>query len=334
MKQFLPMLLASALLAVPLLPAVGANLRPMTTLQGEIVHLSDLFDDAGPDASRVLGPAPAPGGRIVVEAPQLAAIARRFAVSWQPVTPSDRIVLDRPGRLLPREDMLAALRQALAGVGAPSGEIETPGFVSPLVSVAGHPQAAFEQLDYDAASGRFTGLLAITGDAMAMQRMRVSGTLQEMIELPVLTRRLLPGAVIQPGDLQIARIRAGLARGEVAHTASQAVGLALRHITPAGQPLALAGLVRPPTVFKGARVTIMLQAAGLSLSAQGQALENGSIGERIPVLNPSSRAVVEADVTGPDQVRVVADATALAEARPARPGTAFAASGFTGRILQ
>ncbi len=56
----------------------AASVKPVTTLHAQVVRLSDLFADAGSDANRVLGPGPAPGGRIVVEAPQLVYIARRF----------------------------------------------------------------------------------------------------------------------------------------------------------------------------------------------------------------------------------------------------------------
>ena len=45
-----------------------------------------------------------------------------------------------------------------------------------------------------------------------------------------------------------------------------------------------------------------------ALTAQGQAMETGAIGERIRVLNPVSRAVVEAEVIGPDRVRVAPNA--------------------------
>ena len=61
-------------------------LRPITTLHAQVVRLKDLFDDAGRNADRVLGPGPAPGGRIVVEARQLAAIARQFDVDWRPIS--------------------------------------------------------------------------------------------------------------------------------------------------------------------------------------------------------------------------------------------------------
>ena len=51
---------------------------------------------------------------------------------------------------------------------------------------------------------------------------------------------------------------------------------------------------------------MQLSTGGLSLSAQGQALESGALGERIQVLNPASRAVLEVEIVGPDRVRVTA----------------------------
>ena len=183
--------------------------------------------------------------------------------------------------------------------------IELPGFQSPLVPAETHAELAIEQMDYDPADGRFTGTLAIAGTGMELQRMRLSGTVQEMVTLPVLAHRLPAGAVIQPEDLQTAHLRAGLARGEVAHDAAQAVGMAVRHQMLVGQPLALADLVRPAAVRRGALVTMQLRSPGIALNAQGQALEAGALGEVIRVLNPVSHMVITAEVTGPDAVRVV-----------------------------
>src|SRR5689334_10184716 len=100
MRYRIPLLLFLVLGALPM-SAEAARLRPMTTLTSPMVRLSDLFDDAGPEADRVLGPGPAPGGRIVVEAAQLGWIARQFGADWRPASPADRAILDRPGRVLP-----------------------------------------------------------------------------------------------------------------------------------------------------------------------------------------------------------------------------------------
>jgi len=297
---------AAAVAALLAAPAEGATLRPLTTLEGPAVHLADLFDEAGPIGAKAIGPAPQPGARIVVEAAQLAAIARQFGVEWRPGSPNDRAVLERPGRMLPREPVLAAVHAALAGVGASGDlEIDLPGYASPMVPLSGPVETSIEQLDWDGASGRFTALLVLTGDGIGILRLRLAGTATEMIEVPVPVRRLNAGSVVQAEDLHINRVRAGLARGEIVRGFDQAIGQTLRRQAIAGQPLALADLARTASVTKGARVTMQLRGAGLTISAQGLALEPGAMGEHIRILNPSSRAVVEAEVVGTGTVRIL-----------------------------
>ena len=307
-------LLSNALLTAA--PAAAATLRATTTLEAPVVRLSDLFDDAGPRADRVLGPGPAPGARIVVEAAQLAAIARQFGVDWRPNSGSDRIVLDRPGRLLGREDVVATLRAALTGVGAPAdGDLELPDFAAPTVPLEGRTETAIEQVDYDAASGRFTATLAVIRSDMPIQRVRLSGRLQEMVELPVLAHRLPVGSVLEQGELTTARLRAGVLRDETVRRSTDAVGMVLKRQVIAGQPLSTADLMRPALVDKGAPVAMELSAPGLALIGQGVAQEAGASGDRIRVLNPSSRAVLEAEVIGPRRVRIAPGSSPVQAAR-------------------
>ncbi len=316
----------AAALAGPfaLCPASAATLRPVTSLSAPVVRLADLFDGLGAAGSQVLGPGPAPGGRIVVESAQLAAIARQFGVDWRPGG-SERAVLERPGRLLPREDVLAALHAALAGVGAPDdADLDLPGYAAPLVPSETEARAEVEQLDYDPASGRFNATLSISGEGMLTLRQRVAGTMHEMAEVLVPVRRLPAGTVIGPGDLQPARVRADQLRREVARAAGQAVGMQVRRHLSQGQPLALADLSRPAAVEKGAQVLLLLNAPGLTVAVQGRALEAGAISERIAVLNPASQAVVEGEVVGPGQVRVAPGSMPVARQPHRRQFPSFA----------
>lgn len=320
-----PSIVIAALFLALVRPAHAATLRSATTLERGQVRVGDLFDEAGPAALRVLGPGPAPGNRIVVEAAQLSAIARQFGVAWRAASDTERIVIDRPGKLVSREDVTQALRTALAGVGAPEdADLELPGFQSPMVALESAPKSAIEQLDYEAATGRFSATLAVTSDDMPVQRMRLAGRLHEMQDLPVAMHRLVPGTVIQPGDLLVQRVPAPGAGTEMVRDLAQAAGMTVRHIVAPGQPVKLAELTRPLAVLKGDRVTMQLQAPGLLLSGTGQALEPGAVGERISVLNPLSRAVVEAVVTGPGQVRVTPDSVLRPNSRVA--GAAIQAS--------
>jgi flagella basal body P-ring formation protein FlgA len=307
------------LLSSPLLLASGggsaATLRGGTMLHAPVVRLSDLFDDAGANAARVLGTAPGPGGSIVVQAPQLAAIARQFGVDWRPASSADQAVLERAGRLLPREAVVGAVKAALVAAGASSDcAVELPGFSPPMVPVEASPQPIASELDYDPDSGRFSALLSVTGSGMEPVNLRVAGRAEDTVMLPVAASRLVAGTVLRADDVRIARVHAGALHAEVLHDAADAVGLQLRHPVAAGLPLAVADLMRPPLVLRNTRVQMQLQTPGIALTGEGLALDSGARGERIRVQNPSSRAVMEAEVVGPGQVRVTPGAAPLAVA--------------------
>jgi flagella basal body P-ring formation protein FlgA len=57
-------------------------------------------------------------------------------------------------------------------------------------------------------------------------------------------------------------------------------------------------------VERGQTVTMLYEAPGLTLTAQGRAMEAAPRGTLVPVMNLSSRVVVQAEVVAPGRVRV------------------------------
>lgn len=293
------------LLAVP---ATAATLRPLTTLNAPVVRLSDLFEDAGEQAARVLGPGPVPGGRIVVEAAQLAAIARQFGVAWKPASPGDRTILERPGRPLAREVVMEVLTTALASAGvAPDSEIEAPTLSLPLIPFDSQLRPVVTQLNHDSTTGEFAATLAVGGAEMATVQVRLVGKVHETTAVMVPLRRVQVGEVVRREDLRGHRLRAASLRADVARMAEDVVGLTPRNALIVGQPIRLTDLVRPPAIRKGEMVQMVLSGGGLSLIGQAVAQEAGAPGERVRVMNPSSRAILEGTVIGPGQIRVSPD---------------------------
>jgi flagella basal body P-ring formation protein FlgA len=300
--------------------AQAASLRPITTLHGPVVFLRDLFDNAGHNADRALGPGPDPGGRIIVPAAQLDAIARQFSVTWHSASGADRAVLEWPGRPLDKADALEAARIAVRAAGAPEdADIELPGFTPPIVPAEAKANCVASQLDYDPDTGRLTAILTVSADGMNPVDTRISGRVVEMTEAPVAATRLLPGTVLRPGDVRVARIRTGTLAAEIARSVEQIEGMELRRPVAAGQPLQVADLVRPPLVRRGSLVRIELSVGALSVSGQAIALDTGAEGERIRVQNTSSRALIFAQVVGPGRVRVTPEPGTLAVAAGGQP---------------
>ena len=304
--------LAALVFLVAAVQAQAASLRTMTTLHGPNVYVRDLFEDAGPSADRMLGPGPDPGGRIIVEAAQLNAIARQYGGGWRSVSRADRAVLEWPGHPMKKQDAIEAVRLAITAAGAADDiDIDMPGFTPPLVPVEAAAVPTVSQLDYDRNTGRFSAALTVTGEGMNPIDTRVSGQAVEMLDAPVALTRLLPETVLRAEDIHIARVRSAVLHNDVARSLDQVVGMELRRPVAAGQPLVLTDLIRPPLVKRGTTVRIELSAVGLSVTGQAVALDAGAEGEKIRVQNLTSKAFLIAEVTGPGQVRVMPNSATL-----------------------
>ncbi len=298
-------LAAALLLCAATYPAHAAILRPFTRIDGASVRLADLFDNLGATPDRVLGAAPAPGVRITVASPQLAAIARDFNVDWRPQTGAERAVVERRAVTLPQARITEVLRAALAAAGAPDDiDVASPDIQPVLLPPGSNAQPTVSQLSYDSQAGRFTALLTVQPEESDAVQIRLSGQVIPMCTAAVAATRLAPGHHVAAGEVRAARVRAALLRNAPAIDPQDAAGMVLRHDVPAGQVLTLADLTRPAMVARGAVVRMLLDSDGLSLSAQGIATEAGAHGERIRVENPLSHRVVLAEVTGPGEVRV------------------------------
>jgi flagella basal body P-ring formation protein FlgA len=303
MRTFL--LAATAMsIAVPF-AAHAATLRPFTETTAATVRLGDLFDNLGSTPDRVLGRGPAPGDSIHIGAPQLAAIARDFNVDWRPSTGAEQAVVERRADTLPRNAILDPLRQALESAGAPEGsDIAMPDTQPIIIPVGAKPVPDISQCTYDPAAGRFTALVSVASPDMQTVQMRVSGAVVLLTSATVPTHRLARGSVVAASDIQPMRVRVNRLHGNVAIQPAQAEGMILKHDVAAGQPLTPLDVERAELVLRGSLVHMTLSSDGITLAAEGIAKESGAQGDHVHIENPTSHVIIEAEVIGPDAVRV------------------------------
>ncbi|MGG5812158.1 flagellar basal body P-ring formation chaperone FlgA [Falsiroseomonas sp. CW058] len=307
------LLLLGLLLAAPAL-AQGPRLRAQAVVEGGTVTLGDIFDDAGPRADATLGPAPAPGRRFVVEAPQLAAIARDYGLAWRPLAGDERVVVERPGRAMRREEALEPLRAELVALGAdPALDLDIPGFQPPVLPAnAPEPRVAVDGASWDAPTRRFAATLVIVAEGMPTFRQRIAGRAVAMRDVLVATRAIRAGEVVRPGDVQLERLPVERIRPGTAEDPRPVVGQRLRRAMAAGQPVAMGDVAAAAAVARDATVTLQYDAPGLSLTAQGRALEDGFPGRTIPVLNLATGGIVLAEVLEGGRLRAIGPAPASA----------------------
>ena len=86
--------------------------------------------------------------------------------------------------------------------------------------------------------------------------------------------------------------------------ATASVGMQARRQLRAGQALRTADLAKPDLVQRDQNVTLIYETAGLYLTVRGKALESGTEGDAVNVMNLQSKRTVSGTVIGRGQVAI------------------------------
>ena len=283
------------------------RLRNAIVVEGSDITLGDLFKGVGELAFVAVRPAPEPGERLSIRTRVLQEFARGKGLDWQVPAGLHSIQVERAGRPIPRQDLEAAIRPELRAAGASgSFEIDLQGRGG---GINVPPDAAYQieasAVDFDRRTSRFSAALKISGSGFATKRLNVAGYARKLVELPVLTRRLGKGVIIRADDLSLVEMRASQSQQNTARDESDLIGLETKRALQANRPIRLSDVQTPVLVKKGALVTMLVRTPSMSLSAVGQALEDGAMGEVIRILNPKSHKTVQGTVVSKGQVQMI-----------------------------
>ena len=297
--------LAVALLATAA-QASQVVLRQQVEVTGSYVRLGDLFTGAGERAESIVAYAPAPGKRAVFDARWLYRVARNHRLVWRPISLNDRAVVRRFSHAITRQEVEDHIHAVLVEQGLDGDMQVAIGNRMLRLFVPGDSNAtiAIDDLSYDARSRRFSAVVTAPANDPAAQRVRVTGRVHRIRDVPVLARRIKMGETIRKTDIKWIRDRSDNLQRDIVLDPKELVGMVPRRPLSAMTPVRTHDVRRPIAVKKGGLVIIILRRPGMLLTAKGRALEDGSHGDVIQVSNTQSNTVIDAEVTGTNKVAV------------------------------
>jgi len=280
------------------------TLRTNVVVTGPAIRLGDIFTDAGELAMIELAPSPALGAKIVLDAAWLAARASEQRLPWQPKSRYDQTIVERASQAVPSEAVVAELTREL-GNRLPAGPIELVLDATDLhlfVPAGTAPAIAIDALTYDSRSGRLSAYVAASAADTTTDRVRITGRVHRMLDLPVLSRAVAPGEAIAARDIETIAVRGDRLSQTFVGDAVDLIGKTPKRSIRPGEPVRPSDLQTVVVIRKGELVTIVLQDAALFLTVQGRALEDGAQGQAIHVSNTRSGKLLDATVTAPGTV--------------------------------
>lgn len=283
--------------------AAQAVLKSAIVVEGEKVTLGDLFDAsafaAAPESAHVaVLAAPRPGESFNLDALALVRFAARHKIDWLNTQGLTAIRIERAGTLVGADAIEKTLREGIEARGMQGRVgIRLSGAPPTLYVATGTaPSVSLETLSVDPGTGHFTATLRAPAADPAGASLRVTGRAYAIAELPVLSRDIKPGETIGASDVVFTETPREKLGQNVLTAADDLIGKAAKRMIRAGRALRLGDVEPPVLVKKNAVVTMTMTMPGMSLTAEGRALEDGAAGDAIKIMNTASKRTVVATV--------------------------------------
>ena len=284
-------------------------LRAQVTVEGDIVRVGDMIENAGTASQIAIYRSPDLGTTGTLPTAQVISTLQAHQVIGVDTRDIKSVAVTRLARTLESKEIESQVARAIehrSGLGDAANLSLT--FDRDVQDVRleawnnGSLQPA--SVRYEPRSGRFDVSFEIANDTNNNRtKLRFTGIAVEMLEAAILTRNVERGDLLKASDVVTER-RPKAEVGSDAAPRVRAVGMQMRKGLRAGQPLRVADLGKPDLVQKDDNVTLIYEAAGIYLTARGKAIDNGTEGDTVTVLNLQSKRTITGTVVGRDQVTI------------------------------
>lgn len=286
-------------------------LRAEVKVTSDVVRVGDVVDNAGAAAQIPIYRSPDLGTTGTLAVAQVLDVLRARNVIGVDARNVRQVQVTRLARTLATKDIEQAIAAALdhrfgLGDAANIGVTIDRGAGDLRLEASSTGALQPGAVRYEPRYGRFDITFEIAGsDPANPTRLRFTGTAVETVEVAVLTRDIDRTEALKLSDLAVERRPRAEIVGEAA-ARDRAIGMQLRRPMRAGSALKVADLARPDLVQRDQSVTIIYKVPGLYLTTRGKALESGTEGDVVSVMNLQSKRTLTGVVTGRGQVSIQA----------------------------
>jgi flagella basal body P-ring formation protein FlgA len=253
-----------------------------------------------------LAPAPDAGKALVLGYDDLRRIVETFNLTWPAASPSATITLRADRSVIDWARIETAVHAAI--VQKVTGKVRLRLDPVPQSTLVVRGLAPFEvdvvAIQVAPTHDTVTATVRARRGGDELTRFDLGGTIDTLVDLPVLVRPLRVGDIVNPRDVATIETPAREIKIGTVTTAEALVGMAVRRPLPAQRAVAEADLMAPILVRKNEMITVSLRNGRLSVTAKMRALGEGAKGDIIQVMQPSSKKILEARVSALGQALV------------------------------
>ena len=283
------------------------HLNKIVLVQSQELLLGDIFEGLSPlVASKFVTEAPEPGKRKIIRLNLINKLINKYNINYQINDSTKSVIVKRSSRLISPKEIYKTISLELKEV-TPNKDFLISirkKDIKAYIPTNSYFDTKIINFDYDTNSERFTTSIEIHGENFTTFNINISGFARKVIEIPVLKNRITRGNKITEFDLKYIKLSESNLQSDIITNINDFYGKEAKRNLSKEKPIRNIDLRNERLVLKGQPVTLRIESKLMSLKTIGKALEHGSKGEFIKILNPRTSKVIMGIVEGFNDVKV------------------------------
>jgi len=288
--------------------AHAAVLKPYLITENDTLRLSDIFQGLEKYGDVIIAPTPGPGQKKIFDSIWLKNIARQYQVDWPSSSGLETFTVERKGTAIDltwlEEQLTPLVREKLS---LHNGDLKLDPYINPIV--VSDLSLAQIQLTHCTLDPNFEKVhIAFrinTNTSNSGQNFSMTGKIIRKVDVPVLTRDIRMGEVIQESDVAFQGLFSHQVTPQAITQKEDLVGHEPKYRTlKAGLPILQSDLKVQYAIKNGDIVTMVLRHKNITVTSKGKAQNNAKSGENVSVMNLESKKIVTGIAEKNGSVRV------------------------------
>ena len=170
--------------------------------------------------------------------------------------------------------------------------------------------AQVDDLNLDKDHNQWQATLLLSAGGKNLAPIKLSGSYEEMTQVPVLKHNMGAGEIISQDDIDWTAEPATHMHKNTVTDAGEMIGKSPKHVISQNRPIRHDEIAMPAIINKGSHIALIYKTRNLEIRTLGEAMDSGAKGEVIRVKNLASKSVLQGTIEAADNVRITSpDAT-------------------------
>jgi len=306
MKRTLTTLTLLLALAPHAWAANEAALTGKTLIDSDVVTVGDLFTNSGSHAGYVLAPAPKAGDHLVLDKGDLMRVSDAFQLHWKPETDNVTVSLERNATLISEDQIVAALAASeLKDKISSDAKFKINNLLEAVTVPGKNPvELVIKNTEFNQSDDSFRATMEIKNGDNLLRSITLEGVATAMVQVPGVKYTMVSGSEVTDNDVIDISVPKNQLRNDSIVSRSDLIGMTIKRTLQPNQLLSEADVIPPMMIKRNDLVTVIYKNGAIQLSTKARSLSNGSRGDVVQLVNPSSKKSFDAKVTGPMQAEV------------------------------